>query len=294
MKIAVTTPTGNIGNKLAALLLERGAEVTLIARHPEKVKTLMARGAKIAAGQHDDAVVLEQAVRDCDALFWVNPPNLASRDPLADARRFADVAAGILRKRPAVRLVLISSVGAHLPSGTGPIAGLHYAENKFRSVAENVVALRPNYFMENIFSSLPTILSDGAIYTSNSASITTPQIATQDIAEIAADVLLSGTSGHRVIDLIGPEDISFRDCAEVISRELAKQVRVITVPGEKLKVGFVQAGLSEQLADLLIEMQGSFERGMPHELVGDERRSGKIAYPQFVREVFLPAAKRAA
>ena len=40
MKIVVTTPTGHIGNKLANLLLDRKSDVTLIARHPEKVKDL--------------------------------------------------------------------------------------------------------------------------------------------------------------------------------------------------------------------------------------------------------------
>ena len=293
MKIAVTTPTGNVGSKLSNLLLDRGAEVTLIARHPGKVNALVARGARVVAGEHDNSSVLEDAVRDANALFWVNPTNYTSRDPLGDARRFANAAANVIPKHPELRLVQLSSVGAQLPSGTGPIVGLHYAENKFRSVAKNFVALRANYFMENILTSLPTILSDGNIYTSNSGSVTTPQIATRDIAAIAAEVLLSGANGQRVIDLAGPEDISFDYCAEVIGGELGQPVRVVTIPGEKLKVGLVQAGLSSQLADLLVEIQASFERGMPHELVGDEKRVGKTPYPQFVREAVVPAARNA-
>jgi uncharacterized protein YbjT (DUF2867 family) len=293
VRIAVTTPTGNIGSKLSNILLDRGADIVVIARHPEKVKGLTARGAKVVAGEHDDASVLEHALHETDALFWVSPPNYATRDPLGDTRRFADVAASAVKKYPTLRVVQLSSVGAHLPSGTGPIAGLHYAENQFRSVATNFVALRPNYFMENIFSYIPTIISDGNMYTSNTGSITTPQIATQDISEVAADVLLSGMKGQKVVDIAGPEDISFDYCAEVIGRELGKQVRVLTIPGEQLKLAFVEAGLSSQVADLLVEMQGSFERGMPHELVGDEKRVGKMSYPQFVREVVVPAAKNA-
>ena len=294
MKIAVTTPTGNIGSRLSTILLDRGAEIVVIARHPEKVKSLAARGAEVVAGEHDNTSVLEHALRDADAFFWVNPPNYSSRDPLGDANRFADVAANAFEKHPALRVVQLSSVGAHLPSGTGPILGLRDAENKFRSVAKNFVALRPNYFMENVLSSLPTILSDGNIYTSNSGSTMTPQIATQDIAAIAADVLLSGLTGQRVIDIAGPENISFDHCAEVIGRELGKPVRIVTIPGEKLKVGIVQAGISHQLADLLVELQASFERGMPHDLVGDEKRIGKTTYPKFVREVLVPASKNVA
>ena len=58
MKIAVTTPTGHIGSKLANILLDCKSDVTLIARHPEKVKDLASRGAKVIAG---DA----QRSRDC-------------------------------------------------------------------------------------------------------------------------------------------------------------------------------------------------------------------------------------
>ena len=50
MKIAVTTPTGQIGSKLANLLLDRKSDITVIARHPEKVKALASRGAKVIPG----------------------------------------------------------------------------------------------------------------------------------------------------------------------------------------------------------------------------------------------------
>ena len=59
MKIAVTTPTGHIGSKLANILLDRKSDVTLIARHPEKVKDLASRGAKVIAGEHSDPAVVE-------------------------------------------------------------------------------------------------------------------------------------------------------------------------------------------------------------------------------------------
>jgi Trk K+ transport system NAD-binding subunit len=55
--IALTTPTGHIGNKLAYILLDRKSDVTLIAQHPEKVKNLASRGAKVIAGEHSDPAV---------------------------------------------------------------------------------------------------------------------------------------------------------------------------------------------------------------------------------------------
>src|SRR6185369_5571618 len=101
-----------------------------------------------------------------------------------------------------------------------------------------MTALRPNEFMENVFMSLPTILSDGSIYSSMPVSLGMPQIATQDIAQIAADVLLANINGQRVIDIVGPENISLERSAKIISQETGRPVKAVTVPGDKLKSFF--------------------------------------------------------
>jgi uncharacterized protein YbjT (DUF2867 family) len=252
---------------------------------------LASRGAKVIAGEHSNPSILEQAVRGADALFWLTPNDLKSHDPLGDARRIADAGASIIQKYPNLHVVQLSSAGAFLPSGTGPIQGLHYTEEKFRSAGNNIVALRPNEFMENIFFSLQTIVAEGTIYSSLPGSQTAPQIATQDIAEIAAEFLLKPIDGHRVVDIVGPEDISFDQAAQIVGQAIGKPVRVITIPGDRLKVALTQNGLSPELAALFVEMESAAPSIM-HAFHGDEKRVGKIRYQQFVREVFLPAYKQ--
>ncbi len=174
MKIAVTTPTGHIGSKLANILLDRKSDVTLIARHPEKVKNLASRGAKVIAGEHSDPALVEQAVRGADALFWLTPAEMTSHDPLGTARRMAEAGASVIRQHPELHVVQLSSAGAFLPSGTGPIVGHYETEEKFRAAGKNIVSLRPNEFMENVFFSMPTIVAQGAIYTTLQGSVKAP------------------------------------------------------------------------------------------------------------------------
>src|SRR5262249_43473678 len=143
MKITVTTPTGHIGSKLANILLDHKADVTVIARHPEKVKGLANRGAKVVAGEHSDPAVVEQAAGGANALFWLPPAEMPSHDPLGTARRMAEAGASVIRKHPDLHVVQLSSAGAFLPSGTGPIVGLHETEEKFRAAGKNIVSLRP-------------------------------------------------------------------------------------------------------------------------------------------------------
>jgi uncharacterized protein YbjT (DUF2867 family) len=293
MKIVVTTPTGHIGNKLANIVLDRGSEVTLIARHPEKVKDLVSRGAKVVAGEHSDPAIVEQAVRGADALFWLTPAEITSHDPLDIARRMAQAGASVLRKRPDLHVVQLSSAGAFLPKGTGPIVGLYETEEKFRAAGMNIVSLRPNEFMENVFFSLPTIIGQDSIYTSIPGSVKAPFIATQDIAEVAAEFLLNPVDGHHVIDIVGPQEISLDEWARITGQAIGKQVRVITVPGDKLKAAMSQLGMSPEMAALLVEMEEAFPR-IQGQFKGDQKLTGKVTFPQFARDVFAPAYKQAA
>lgn len=293
MKIAVTTPTGHIGSKLANILLDRGDELTLVARNPEKVNGLRSRGASVVAGEHDDPQVLEQAVKRADALFWVAPPNITSHDPVGFYRHFADEGAKVIGKHPELLVILVSSVGANLPSGTGPIAGLYETEERFRAVGKNVISLRANYFMENIFSSLPTIISDSAIYSVVPGDVRVPQIATADIARIAAEQLLNPQRGHHTLDLVGPVEISFDEVASRLTGATGKAIRHVVVPGETLKQGMVHGGLSIEMAELLVEMQEAMTRELGQELRGEKKLTGKITFDQFVQEVFLPVYQSA-
>lgn len=292
MKIAVTTPTGQIGNKLANILLDRKSDVTLIARHPEKVKDLASRGAKVIAGEHSDPAVVEQAVRGADALFWLTPAEMTSHDPLGTARRMAEAGAGVIRKHPDLHVVQLSSAGAFLPSGTGPIVGHYETEEKFRAAGKNIVSLRPNEFMENVFFSLPTIIGQDSIYTSIPGSVKAPFIATQDIAEVAAEFLLKPIDGHHVIDIVGPQGISLDEWARIAGQAIGKPVRVVTVPGDKLKAAMSQAGMSPEMAALLVEMEEAFPK-IVGEFQGEQKRTGKVTFLQFAREVFAPAYKKA-
>src|SRR5689334_22413045 len=247
MKIVVTTPTGHIGNKLANLLLDRKSDVTLIARHPEKVKDLASRGAKVIAGEHSDSTVMEQALRGAEALFWLTPSEITSHDPLGMARRMAEAGASVIRKHPNLHVVQLSSAGAFLPSGTGPIVGLHDTEEKCRAAGKNIVSLRPNEFMENVFFALPTIIGQNSIYTSIPGTAKAAFIASQDIAEIAAEFLLNPVDGHHVVDIVCPQEISLDEWARIAGQSIGKQIRVLTVPEAQLKAAMSHSGMSPEM-----------------------------------------------
>jgi uncharacterized protein YbjT (DUF2867 family) len=293
MKIVVTTPTGNIGSKLVPILLDRGAEVTVIARHPEKVKNLASRGVKIVKGEHSDMAVLKDALQGVDSLFFLIPPPYGSHDPIGDYGKFGEAAATVASQIPQLHVVFLSSAGANRVHGTGLIEGLYQAEEKLRAATKNITALRANLFMENVLSSIPTILKDGAIYALVSGSRKLPQVATGDIAAVAADVLLARQPGQHIIDVTGPEDISFDQAAQYIGTAVGKPVRNVILSPEQFEQAASQMGFTPEVAREFVTMEQAIDTGLGQEFHGEERRRGKITFQDFVRQVFVPAYQQA-
>jgi uncharacterized protein YbjT (DUF2867 family) len=293
VKITVTNPSGNIGSKVANQLLDSGAEVTLLARNPAKLSDLKTRGARIVKGEQSDPAAVAEAVNGADALLWVNPPNYTATDPLQFARKNAEAAASVLTNNPNTRVVLISSIGAEHPSGTGPILTLNITEQILGNATKNLTILRCDSFMENVIGSLNTIITQDAVYSIEPGDASFPQIATRDIAYAAAHELLSGKSGTRILDLIGPESISHKQVADTLSKVLGKQVNHVVVSPDQLRVGLVAAGISDSVASLFIEMSEAGNNGLLADFLGEELRKGSTTFEQFAQEVVLPSYRAA-
>src|SRR2546422_618556 len=107
------------------------------------------RGAEAAGADADDAGALPRALTGAEGVYALIPPHLTSenyrrfQDQVSDAMAAAIEAAGVKH------VVTLSSVGADKPEKTGPVAGLHYVEERFADISEmNVLHLRAGYFME--------------------------------------------------------------------------------------------------------------------------------------------------
>ncbi|NNF07696.1 MAG: NmrA family NAD(P)-binding protein [Candidatus Eisenbacteria bacterium] len=291
MRIVVTAPTGNIGSRLSRSLLDAGAEVIVLARHPEKVKDLAVHGAQVCAGDLSNLSFVAESCVGANALFWLTPPNPHLEDLHAEQGGLGRVAAGAVRASRVQRVVNLSSVGAQLEEGTGPILGLRAVEALLDASPAAVTHLRPAFFMENFLFHLETINSMGSIFLPVDGSVSIPMVATQDIAMIAAKRLLdNGWSGRSVQGIHGPRDYSFDECADIISEVLGKPVKHVRVSPDQAREGMMGMGISSGTADLYIEMYDAINRGT---LVVSEPRSDTTTTPtefkDFVAATLVPA-----
>lgn len=119
------------------------------------------------------------------------PPNPATNDFLADRRLVSDAMVAAIEASDVRHVVALSSIGAQLTEGTGPILSSHYNESVLRKAkASSIVLLRAAYFIDNFASSLPPAKEHGVLPTFLTFDHRMPIVSTQDIGRTAADLLL--------------------------------------------------------------------------------------------------------
>lgn len=295
MKIAITTPTGNIGSWLVENLLHKGGhELLLLARDPAKVRKFTDRGAQVIKGDLNDPEYVTRATRGVDLLFWLTPPKFDAENFRAYQARLGDIAAAAIRANRIPRVVNLSSIGAQHAADNGPIAGLHAVEQKLnaavREVSGSICHLRPAAFFENFFMALGSIRGDGAIYLPVPGDAKLAMIATRDIADVAARVITDPAwKGVQVRELYAGE-YSHDQAARIIGEALGKPVKHVAVPPEAAQQALMQFGASEDTARTFVEMYQAIPKGL---LRPEFPREKAVITPttldQFARAALAPA-----
>ena len=267
--ISVMGATGHVGGEVARRLLKAGQKVRVLGRSQEKLAALT--GAEAFAGDASDAASLTRAFRGADAVFALLPPDLQSTDYRALQDRQGQAIAQAVRDSGVRFVVFLSSVGADQPSGTGPIAGLGAEEARLRQLAgTNVLALRPGFFFENFYGSLPVIKHQGVIADAVGPDVSLPMIATRDVAAAAAQALTARDwSGFVIRELLGPRDYTHAEATSIIGKAIGRpDLPYVQMPYADAVGALVGAGLSENVASTYVEMARSFNEGRVKSLEG--------------------------
>ena len=220
----VTGATGNTGRVIAEILLEKGKKVRAIGRNAEHLQPLANKGAEAFVGLVTDGSAMLRAFQGAQAVYLLVPPNYSAEDLRAYQNEVGKAYAGAIRQAGVPFVINLSSVGAHLSQGAGPISGLYDVEQQLNQLeGANVVHLRPCFFMENLFFNLDLIRNQNINGTPLRGDLLIPMIATRDIAQVAAQLLLNlDFVGKSTKELLGQRDISMSEATRIIGKAIGK------------------------------------------------------------------------
>ena len=257
---AITGVTGHVGGATARHLLAAGAAVRVTVRDPAHERSWRERGAAVAIADFHDHAALAAALDGCDGAFVMLPTVPTASG--ADHRGLADSIAAAVADSGIRHVVALSSVGADLAEGTGPIRWLHHLEHRLSGTGAVVSALRSPHFQEKVADVLPAATGAGVYPVfGESADIPTPMAATRDVGVAAAELLLSAPGTSQVIDLEAPA-YTERDVAEMLGTVLGRPLQVVTIPRAGWLDALADAGVPPLLAAALAELFDAEQRGL--------------------------------
>jgi uncharacterized protein YbjT (DUF2867 family) len=151
-------------------------------------------------------------------------------------------------------------------------------------------ALTMPSFMDNILRQAGAIKSQGIFFSPISGDCKLPSVATRDIATVAAKLLLDPSwSGNGSVPVMGPQDLSFNDMAQIMSEVLGKSVGFQQIPGEAFKARLIGSGMSQAMAQGMLDMAMAKNEGLDNAEPRTPESTTPTTFRQWCEEVLKPA-----
>lgn len=264
MKYIITGGAGNISRPLSEKLLAAGHDVTVISRNPRNIEGLVNLGAKAAIGSFEDADFLSKTFRGADVVYTMVTPPFHITDMKMYYEQIGKNYIRAIQDAGIKYVASLSSVGAHLPEGCGPVSGLYRVEQSMNTLTDvHIRHFRPVYFYANFFGNIEMIRHMNIIGANfGGPGFVMPLADTGDIADVIYEELTGlDFSGH-TYRYIASDEKTTDEIAKILGAAIGKpELPWVVFTDEQAYQGMKQAGLPEEFAKNYTEMGHAVQDG---------------------------------
>jgi len=288
--IVVTTPTGQIGRQLVDRLLTSGKSLRLIARDPNRLDPGVRERVEVVQGSHSDADVVDKAFAGADTVFWLPVANFQAESLDAAYLDFTRPACTALKTHGVTRVVGISAVGRGFTTNAGYVTASLAMDDMIAATGVHHRALTMPSFMDNMLRQAESIKDQGVFFGTEDPDRKAPTCATRDIAAAAAKLLIDDTwTGTGSVSVLGPEDLTLNEQAEIMSEVLARPVRYQQIPVEDYRANLLANGFSEAMAAGMVDMMVAKNNGLDNIEPRTPESSSPTTFREWCQDVLKPA-----
>ena len=211
--IGVTAATGGLGSRIARRLADSGVRQRLIVRDPGRAPSLP--DTEVAQAAYGEHAALLNALDGVDTLMLLSATESADRVALHKATVDAAVAAG-------VRRIVYTSFAGAAPGATFTFARDHWhTEQHIRSTGVDFTFLRDNLYLDFV----PGFAGEDGVIRGPAGDGRTAAVARDDVAAVAARVLVDSGHSGATYDLTGPAAFTLAEAAAVLTEAWGRKVR---------------------------------------------------------------------
>lgn len=290
--IVITTPTGTIGKQILENLLESGQPIRVIVRDPSRLPPQSHKRVEVVQGSHGDIDVVDTAFSGAQAVFWLVPPDPLAKSIQAAYVDFTRPACQALKRHGVRRVVGVSALGrgTAIVRDAGLVTASLAMDDLIASTGVSCRSLTMPSFMDNILRQVALIKGQGIFVSPIAGDRKLPTCATRDIAAVAARLLLDQSwTGQDSVPVLGPEDLSFDEMAQIMSLVLGKPVTYQQIPFEVFKRRLKERGMSEAMAQGTVDMMAAKNSGLDNAEPRTPQSTTPTSFRQWCEEILKPA-----
>jgi uncharacterized protein YbjT (DUF2867 family) len=261
MKFLITGATGDVGARVAELLLQKGIRPRIFVRDAIKAQSRFGNLVDVCTGDLADEASLRTAMDGVDSLFLLNS---GLRIPELDA-----LAARAAKVAGVTHIVKLSSIDVEQSLAIG--AWHELGEAAIRESGIPFTFVRPGGFMSNLFAWAPSIKSEGLIRSSTGEG-RRAFIHSSDIAAVAAQALMTRDYRGESISITGPEALTFAEIAEKIGAAIGKIIRFEPISDEEAARRFAEHEESAEVTEAHGALWRAIRKGRLGMVTGEVER----------------------
>jgi uncharacterized protein YbjT (DUF2867 family) len=288
--IVITTPTGLIGRQVLDRVLADDEPVRVIVRDRSRLSPQARERVEVVEGSHGDPEVVDRAFAGADSVFWLAPPDRGAPTLEAVYAEFARPACESIIRHGVERVVDVSALGRGVSEHAGLVSASLAMDDLIASTGVGFRALLMPSFMDNLLRQVEAIKNHRTFFSTVAPERRLPTCATRDIAATAAGLLLDHSwRGQDTVAVLGPEDLSHNEMAEIISDVLGEPVGYRQIPIDAFRQQLAGLGMSEAMTEGMIDMMVAKDQGLDEAEPRTPQSTTPTSFRQWCEEVLRPA-----
>lgn len=247
MRVIISGASGQFGRAAAEKLMARmpAGDLILVSRTPDKLAEFAARGADVRFGDFDQPDTLVDAFRGGDRLLLISGTRVGKRIPQHEA------AIDAARKAGVRHVVYTSFVGITPENPSVAVVDHRATEEMLRNSGLQWTALRDQHYADAMVINMGQNIVRAGQWLSSTQGGREALVWREDCVDCAVAVLSSDGHAGKVYNITGPDLLSFRDIAEMITEVSGRPIEFIDTDDLGMYAMFDAMGIPREPVDRL-------------------------------------------
>ncbi len=251
LNVLVTGATGKVGRATLSALRNKDARVVAFVRDPARAARAIEQDVELRVGDLSDEASFATALGGIDAVLLASGNDPGMRDQQLSAAR--SIAGSDVR-----RVVKISGSPVSIDHAARARTGADHlaVEVALRATGREVVAIRPNVFMQNFLDQAAAVAHDALPGPDGTPRVSF--IDAQDIGRVSAAALVEPELPGEILEATGPEALTWFDVAARMSEVLGRPIKHYPAAPEVIRQGLLAMGRPEWQVEHALELSALF------------------------------------